>query len=482
MPKRSAQAIEQRQPMADPELRGADILAVHWQDAIDALTDIRTQVFIEEQKVPVQDEWDSLDAISWHYLAQETSSVPVGCLRLTPDGQVTRLAVLKPYRGRGIAKDLMERVIKDAAERQFSGLFLHAQLPVIGFYEALGFSVSGPVFSDAGILHRPMTMALNAQPVARSTPAVSTLIRDPNLIVEEISAEEFQHAREGFVGKSNNSIDETALSSHIEYFSASVDQKILGLAALEDSQSIKAFFSSQMHHPAVVLALIDALKSKAARYRSPSLSIPRGLLGDKELLGLGFAPEANDYRALLPQQDNRPEPAFAENITISQAVLGTTKNRYPFRTFNQCRELVDLLTMQALRRIRIWSPQLDQDLFSRLDLANCCSKLARKNAHTRIEILIHDSHTLVHHGHHLLELSRRLPSSIKIKRADEETRQSRQELVLADDRGLMVRPTEEHYQGWANFNDIPACQRFHKQFERAWRAASEDPQLRVLNL
>jgi hypothetical protein len=47
---------------------------------------------------------------------------------------------------------------------------------------------------------------------------------------------------------------------------------------------------------------------------------------------------------------------------------------------------------------------------------------------------------------------------------------------------LMVRPTEEHYQGWANFNDIPACQRFQKQFERAWRAASEDPQLRVLNL
>lgn len=468
--------------MADPELRGADILAVQWEDAIDALTDIRTQVFIEEQNVPVQDEWDGLDAVSWHYLAQETSSVPVGCLRLTPDGQVTRLAVLKPYRRRGIARELMERVIRDAIERQFSALFLHAQLPVIGFYEALGFTASGPVFSDAGILHKAMTLALNLEPVGLPIPTANALIRDPNLIVEQISAEDFQHERNRFLSKSNDFINEGAQSSHIEYFSAMLDQKVLGLAALEDSRSVKAFFSDQMHHPAVVLALIDALKSKAARYQSSSLSIPRGLLGDKELLELGFTPEAHYFRAPLIRPKDTHDQSFSKNIDTSQAVLGATSDRYPFRTFNQCRELVDLLTMQSLRRIRIWSPQLDQDLFSRLDLANCCSELARKNAHTRIEILIHDSQTLVHQGHHLLELSRRLPSSIKIKRADEETRQTRQELILADDRGLMVRPTDEHYQGWANFNDIPACRRFHKQFERAWRAASEDPQLRVLNI
>ncbi len=468
--------------MADPSLRGANVLAVQWEEAMDALRDIRTQVFIEEQNVPVQDEWDALDNVSWHYLARDELGVPAGCVRVTPEGQVTRLAVLKNHRRRGIAKDLMERAIKDASERRFDELFLHAQLPVIGFYEAFGFSVKGPVFSDAGILHRAMTLALNARPSSLARAPTSVLIRDPNLIVEEISSELFRSTWERISGDAVVGADQGQGQNHIEYFSATAGQEVIGLAALINSQWIEHFLTRAQHHPSVVLTLIDALKSKAARYRSSSLSIRKGLLPKKMLAELGFASKGRYFQVLLPRLEDTRSGALIEDIDIEQAELGTTNKRYPFRTFAQCRTLTDHLTSQSLRRIRIWSPQLDHDLYSRLDLVQYCSKLARKNAHTRIEILIHHSDSLVQKGHHLLELSRRLPSRIKIKRADEEERQGRQELLLVDDRGLLTRPTDEHYQGWANFNDIAASRRLHKLFDRAWRTASEDTRLRVLNL
>lgn len=121
--------------------------------------DVRMTVFVEEQRVPVEEELDSYDEIADHFVAEEDGRV-VGTARLIDrgdgTGKIGRVAILPDYRGRGLGRDLMWYVMAAAFQR-FDTLMLDAQVPVIPFYERLGFEAEGGVFLDAGIEHRKMT-------------------------------------------------------------------------------------------------------------------------------------------------------------------------------------------------------------------------------------------------------------------------------------------------------------------------------------
>ena len=134
----------------DIKIRIAD-----WSTDSEALSDIRRQVFIEEQKVPEDMEWDGLDESSSHYIALLNGKT-IGCARLKPDAQIGRMAVLSGYRGRGIGSGLLHLIFKDAAKKNMQTLYLHAQVDAIPFYEKHGFSVRGKTFFEANIPHREM--------------------------------------------------------------------------------------------------------------------------------------------------------------------------------------------------------------------------------------------------------------------------------------------------------------------------------------
>ncbi len=128
---------------------------VTWQEAGEPLSAIRRAVFINEQNVPEALEWDGRDDDALHLLAT-ADGLPVGCCRMLPDGHIGRMAVLKPYRGRGIGAKLLTRLLADT--KAHKRVFLDAQVSAIGFYQRFGFSAHGPVFMDAGIPHRRMTL------------------------------------------------------------------------------------------------------------------------------------------------------------------------------------------------------------------------------------------------------------------------------------------------------------------------------------
>lgn len=115
---------------------------------------VRCHVFIEEQGVPEAEEWDALDA---------TAQV-VGTARLLEIGngwfKIGRVAVLPEARGRGGGVLLMATARDQARQRGAKAVALDAELPVIPFYERLGFLVEGELFMDAGIPHRRMTRRL----------------------------------------------------------------------------------------------------------------------------------------------------------------------------------------------------------------------------------------------------------------------------------------------------------------------------------
>ena len=126
-----------------------------WGTHEQALSSLRRTVFVEEQGVAEDEEWDGADPDCRHFLA-DANGLPVGTARLMPSGQIGRMAVLREWRGRGIGARLLKLAV-DAARAANQSVFLHAQSHAVGFYERSGFEATGQPFMEAGIEHRQMT-------------------------------------------------------------------------------------------------------------------------------------------------------------------------------------------------------------------------------------------------------------------------------------------------------------------------------------
>ncbi|MBD7977121.1 MULTISPECIES: GNAT family N-acetyltransferase [Pseudomonas] len=126
-----------------------------WQRDNADLQRIREAVFITEQAVPPELEWDAEDAGAVHFLACE-GDYPIGTARLLTDGHIGRVAVLKDWRGLHIGAELMKAVIAEAERRGLQRQFLTAQVHATAFYERLGFTIVSDEFLEAGIPHVDM--------------------------------------------------------------------------------------------------------------------------------------------------------------------------------------------------------------------------------------------------------------------------------------------------------------------------------------
>lgn len=131
-----------------------------WVHDVAALQAVRRQVFIEEQGVPEQLEWDEWDAVSLHVLAQDAAGRAIGTGRLLPDGHVGRMAVVRDWRKHGVGGALLDALLDAARARGLAEIVLNAQTHALGFYARRGFLVEGDEFDDAGIPHRRMRLRL----------------------------------------------------------------------------------------------------------------------------------------------------------------------------------------------------------------------------------------------------------------------------------------------------------------------------------
>ncbi len=126
-----------------------------WDKDREQLVAIRTTVFIEEQSVPEEMEWDEFDASATHFIAVEKDRT-TACARLKTDGQIGRMAVLASDRNKGTGTELLQFVLREAAAQSLTTVYLHAQLSALSFYEKQGFAAKGDIFYEANIPHREM--------------------------------------------------------------------------------------------------------------------------------------------------------------------------------------------------------------------------------------------------------------------------------------------------------------------------------------
>jgi predicted GNAT family N-acyltransferase len=131
-----------------------------WEREREAMRAIRTPVFIQEQQVPQQIEWDEMDPLCVHALALDADGTPIGTGRLAPDGKIGRMAVLEEWRGKGVGAAILEFLVASARERGLKECHMHAQRHALEFYLQQGFQVQGEEFMEAGIPHLRMRRCL----------------------------------------------------------------------------------------------------------------------------------------------------------------------------------------------------------------------------------------------------------------------------------------------------------------------------------
>lgn len=133
---------------------------ITWHDGEPLLRAIREKVFMQEQNVPVELEWDGLDDVCHHALALSVNGDAIGCGRITPDGHIGRVAVLPEWRRKHIGSAILELLVDYARAQHHGQVELNAQVQAIPLYKNFGFEVEGDEFMDANIPHRKMTLQL----------------------------------------------------------------------------------------------------------------------------------------------------------------------------------------------------------------------------------------------------------------------------------------------------------------------------------
>jgi predicted GNAT family N-acyltransferase len=129
-----------------------------------AAQSVRTAVFVQEQGIAPEDEWDADDATALHSVLFDENGQALGNARLLQPSatvaKVGRMAVLKEARGNGYGARLLQALIRCARQRRHKEVRLNAQRTAESFYAAHGFVAVGEPFDEVGIPHVEMVLSL----------------------------------------------------------------------------------------------------------------------------------------------------------------------------------------------------------------------------------------------------------------------------------------------------------------------------------
>lgn len=135
----------------EPANYAVDFEAIHY---------LRNLVFVEEQQIPPDVEFDELDRQCHHVIARDAECRPIGTGRLSPEGKIGRMAVTQEWRRQRVGESLLHALIEKARNLGLTTVTANAQLTALGFYEKFGFIQEGETFMEAGIPHQAVRLML----------------------------------------------------------------------------------------------------------------------------------------------------------------------------------------------------------------------------------------------------------------------------------------------------------------------------------
>ncbi|MEC6907925.1 GNAT family N-acetyltransferase [Photobacterium piscicola] len=121
---------------------------------------VREQVFIQEQQIDPEIEFDGLDTQAVHVLVVDGEQ-PLGTGRILANGHIGRIAIMQAARGQGLGVKVVRALVEYAKQQGYPKVDLGAQTHAVDFYRKLGFIPYGDEFIEANITHQAMEMLLD---------------------------------------------------------------------------------------------------------------------------------------------------------------------------------------------------------------------------------------------------------------------------------------------------------------------------------
>ena len=122
------------------------IVTGDWDSLRDHAQSLRVEVFVVEQGVPIELEWDEADEVSTHAVAYDEAGQVIATGRLLPDGHIGRMVVRKSARGNGIGSEVLAALLAEAKRRQFTNWCYTPRHMRLIFISSTGFRLKATNF------------------------------------------------------------------------------------------------------------------------------------------------------------------------------------------------------------------------------------------------------------------------------------------------------------------------------------------------
>ena len=173
---------------------------------------------------------------------------------------------------------------------------------------------------------------------------------------------------------------------------------------------------------------------------------------------------------------------MAVDNLISMLVLGESSGTLLLESAADFRAAIDHMAQQAVRSVKIFSQELDHELYDQVEFIKIASSICRQRKNCTISILLKNADKCTRFGHRLVELQKRVPSSIEIRSVPAEYEQMNDEFMVVDDIGMVKRFALGYMRGHCEFRSVPDAVKSGRQFNEIWERSEPCQELRRLSL
>jgi hypothetical protein len=184
----------------------------------------------------------------------------------------------------------------------------------------------------------------------------------------------------------------------------------------------------------------------------------------------------------MAKSGDREAGKRAAHLRIDDLRLGETSLEFEVGSLAEASAVAQALAAQARRTLLLHTEDLEPAIYDESAFLDAVTRLSHAHSQSRIWILIQDARKVVQHGHRLIEIARRMSSSIQLRRPAEQYRNYHESFLLADGCGYLHRPIAARYEGTANFHDPGKVADFEKYFMEVWDRSEQDEELKQLYL
>ena len=173
-------------------------------------------------------------------------------------------------------------------------------------------------------------------------------------------------------------------------------------------------------------------------------------------------------------------PVTEAPANLEALKLGVDRDTVKLSGSDDVRAMAVELARQAQRTLLLYTHDMEARVYDRQPFIEAVSALVRRYPGACFDVLVQDTDRVVKEGHRLVELARRLGSSIQIRRCAEQYRRYSGTFLLADNAGYLYRPVSSRFEGLASFNNAAEVGRLGKYFREVWEHSDTDLELRRL--